>query len=196
MNMAKLLICIDMQNDFIDGVFKNEDAKAAIPNIIKLIRDHDGEIVATHDTHFNKLEVDTDWPPAGYAVVYEDTLEGKAGVPMHCHKLTDGYTIESNILAAMQEKNSNGKIKFHGIDKYSYGWCDWKETLAGYEFDEIILAGFYTDQAVLANAAILRSAYPEMKISVKADCCAGTSREAQESVLKVLEGLGMTILRP
>ena len=48
----KVLVVVDMQNDFIDGVLENPAAKAIIPEVVKMIREWDGKVVATRDTHF------------------------------------------------------------------------------------------------------------------------------------------------
>lgn len=81
-----LLIGIDCQNDFITGALANPRAQAKIANIVKKILEHDGEIIMTHDTHFNKVQVESSWPPMG-GEAYEDTMEGQKLPVPHCIKL-------------------------------------------------------------------------------------------------------------
>ncbi len=49
--MKKLLVVVDVQNDFVDGVLGSAEAKAIIPAVIDKITSWDGDIVATQDTH-------------------------------------------------------------------------------------------------------------------------------------------------
>ncbi len=48
----KILIVIDVQNDFITGVLRNEEAIKALPNIVKLLKNEEyDETYVTMDTH-------------------------------------------------------------------------------------------------------------------------------------------------
>ena len=50
----KLLIVIDMQNDFIDGALGTEEAVKIVPNVaakIRKYRESGGTVVFTRDTH-------------------------------------------------------------------------------------------------------------------------------------------------
>ena len=50
--MRKILIVIDMQNDFIDGALGTKEAVAIVPYVKAKIRAYDpGDIIATMDTH-------------------------------------------------------------------------------------------------------------------------------------------------
>lgn len=40
-NNKKLLIVVDMQNDFIDGALDTPETTAIVPNMIKMIKDWD-----------------------------------------------------------------------------------------------------------------------------------------------------------
>ena len=54
-NMKKLLIVVDMQNDFIDGSLGTEEAKQIVPAVVKKIEEYQGEdceILFTMDTHY------------------------------------------------------------------------------------------------------------------------------------------------
>ena len=50
--MSKLLIVVDMQNDFIDGALGTKEAIAIVPNVKKKIEEFDGRVIFTRDTHF------------------------------------------------------------------------------------------------------------------------------------------------
>lgn len=181
----KLQIVIDAQNDFIDGALANPEAQKKIPNLVARIKAHDGIVIATHDTHFNELQVKTAWPPEDHAFVYEETLEGKKLPVPHCIKLSEGWEINKDVLAALQEKNAT-EHKFFAIDKYTFGYNDWKKYLADFDFDEIEIFGFCTDICVVSNALILRALFPNMKITCVENCCAGVTPELHKAALDVM----------
>ncbi len=47
----KVLIVVDMQNDFIDGALGTGEAEAIVDNVAKKIAGHKGKIIFTRDTH-------------------------------------------------------------------------------------------------------------------------------------------------
>jgi len=192
----KLQILIDGQKDFIDGALANPEAQKRLPNLVARINAHDGDLIATHDTHFNKVQVESNWPPQE-GIAYEDSYEHKfAGLPAHCIKLTEGWEIHPTLLKACQAKNGmNGPTKFFCIDKYTFGWDGWKEYLKQFKFDEIELFGFCTDICVISNALILRSLFPNMKITVVENCCAGITPESHEAALTVMAMNQITVER-
>jgi len=49
--MSKVLIVVDMQNDFIDGALGTKEAEAIVRRVIAKIRKHSGTVVYTRDTH-------------------------------------------------------------------------------------------------------------------------------------------------
>ena len=58
----KVLVVVDMQNDFVDGALGTKEACAIVPDVVKMIEGFDGKIVATRDTHMEN---------------YMDSQEGK-----------------------------------------------------------------------------------------------------------------------
>ena len=57
----------------------------------------------------------------------------------------------------------------------------------GIEFDEIEIWGFVSTICVLANAVILRAAFPNMKITVDANCIADLDEEGQKATILCLQ---------
>lgn len=52
MDTKKILIVVDMQNDFIDGALGKEEAVAIVPAVIEKIKNYPKEnVFATRDTH-------------------------------------------------------------------------------------------------------------------------------------------------
>ena len=85
--MKKLLVVVDMQNDFIDGELGTKEAEAIVENVINKITEWDGDIVFTLDTHSED---------------YLSTQEGKNLPVMHCVENTDGWQINSKVKAAAE----------------------------------------------------------------------------------------------
>jgi nicotinamidase-related amidase len=53
--MSKLLVVVDMQNDFIDGALGTKEAQSIVPNVVKKVeecRKNGYDVFFTKDTHF------------------------------------------------------------------------------------------------------------------------------------------------
>ena len=71
--MAKILIVVDMQNDFVTGVLGTPEAQAIVPNVVKEMneyREGGRRILCTMDCHSKEH--------------YMDSLEGKHLPVPHC----------------------------------------------------------------------------------------------------------------
>ena len=155
-----------MQNDFITGSLANPDAEKIVPGIVELIKNWDGVIITTQDTH------STD---------YLEKREGKMLPIEHCIDGHDGWLIVSDIAKVLNMpkytyafyKNTFGSIILgtHIRDKY---------------YDEIYLCGTCTDICVISNAIICKTFAPESRIVVLKDLCAGTTPENHENALKAM----------
>lgn len=168
--MRKILIAIDLQNDFISGSLGTNEALKIVPNAAKKILSHKGDIIATFDTHFED---------------YSDTLEGKNLPVIHCVRSSHGWNLNSEIENALI---SHGN--YTTCEKISFGSLDLpslvKKTAAEEEF-EIELIGLCTDICVVSNALILKGAFPEVNITVDASCCAGVSTETHNAALQTMK---------
>lgn len=161
MDMKKTLIVVDMQNDFINGVLGTEEAVAIVENVKKKIARYqaDGEkIIFTRDTHQDN---------------YLDTNEGKYLPVPHCIEGTEGWQIPEDIAV-------EGAIY---LNKPSFGYLDWKQ----YHLEEVELIGLCTDICVVSNALIIKALYPEIKVSVDANCCAGVTPESHQAALTTMK---------
>ena len=50
----KILVVVDMQNDFIDGALGTKEAVSIVPRVVEKIRQFDGRVLYTRDTHGKK----------------------------------------------------------------------------------------------------------------------------------------------
>lgn len=165
--MKKILIVIDMQNDFIDGSLGTKEAEGIVDAVAEKIRRYSPEdIYATRDTH----QAD-----------YLQTQEGARLPVEHCIEGTHGWELNEKIAAALR----GAKV----INKPTFGSMELARELAERSVQEEIeleLVGLCTDICVVSNALLLKAAMPEVKISVDPACCAGVTPESHEAALQTM----------
>ena len=165
--MRKILLVIDMQNDFIDGALGTPEAAAIVDSVVEEIRKYPAEdVFATRDTH---------------AKNYLDTQEGRNLPVTHCVKGTPGWELNSRIAAALK----NAVV----IDKPTFGSRELAERmvrLAREEELDITLVGLCTDICVVSNALLIKAFLPETPVRVISTCCAGVTPESHRAALKTM----------
>lgn len=172
--MKRILVVVDMQNDFITGSLKNEKGQEIIPNVCKKIKEYKGKndlIFVTRDIHFDN---------------YLDTLEGKKLPIPHCLNNKRGKEIVNEVWEILSEiKKSNGKKSVQVVDKHTFGSTYLADILGNIceTNDEIELVGVCTDICVVNNAMLLRAALPNNIIKVDSSCCAGTTKKNHDAAL-------------
>ena len=173
--MKKILIVVDMQNDFIDGALGTKEAVAIVPKVEEKIRNFDGEVFFTRDTH---------------ETYYLETQGGKNLPVKHCIRDTEGWQIRKELDALR---------KTEPIDKETFGSTDLVGELVTLNEDQgigsITLVGLCTDICVISNALLIKASLPEVPICVDATCCAGVTPESHENALKAMEACQIRIIR-
>lgn len=173
--MRDLLIVIDMQNDFIDGALGSPEAEAIVPNVVEKIKNFDGIVLFTRDTHET-------W--------YMETQEGRNLPVPHCIRDTEGWQIRSE-LEALRTTDP--------IDKETFGSSELGGLLCQMNEDEeigsITFVGLCTDICVISNVMIAKAFLPEVPVSVDASCCAGVTVESHETALHAMEACQVQIIR-
>lgn len=186
--MDKILIIIDMQNDFVDinGALKVSGADKVCDNIIKKIENWDGEkIVFTQDTHLQEH--------------YLNTEEGK-NIPTHCVYKTWGWQLHNFVARALVKyRLAKDKNEIFGIEKDTFGSIS-ELPMQIEEFCpknpfEIHICGVCTDICVISNALILRAAFPYAKIIVDSACCTGTTKENHLAALNVMKSNCIEVIK-
>ena len=173
--MRKLLIVIDMQNDFIDAALGTKEAVSIVDAVKEKIRSYPAEdVIATMDTHGEN---------------YMDTQEGKYLPVPHCIRGTEGWKIRPDIAellkgAKIYEKPTFGSVKMAADLK----------ALSEKEEIELELIGLCTDICVASNALLLKAVMPEVKISVDPACCAGVTPEKHEAALETMRSCQIQVL--
>ena len=169
--MSKILIVVDMQNDFIDGALGTKEAVAIVPYVKDVIESFDGKVYFTRDTHFEN---------------YMHTQEG-ANLPVpHCIKGTDGWQIRAELDALR---------KTEPIDKLTFGSSDLVEVLKKEEnIESITFVGLCTDICVISNAMVVKAFFPEVPLIVDAKGCAGVTPESHQNALNAMKMCQVEIL--
>ena len=167
--MKHLLVVVDIQKDFVDGALGTAEAVAIVENAAKKIREFDGEIFVTYDTHFEN---------------YMETAEGaKLPVP-HCIKGTEGWELNADIADALANK------KYTAVEKITFGSTELPELVkkaVGDEDFDVTLIGLCTDICVVSNALILKANFPEKEVYVDAACCAGVTVDTHNAALTTMK---------
>lgn len=161
-----LLIVVDMQNDFVDGVLGTPETQAIVPKVRKKVEEWDGLVMFTADvhSHFN----------------YSRSQEGKK-IKEHCIESTHGAEIVGGL--SLYSNIYVKKETFAPVE-YFYEVSEEKKYL---DIDSFTIVGLVTNICVVSTALLLRSLFPETPIIVDASCCAGTTPELHKAALKVME---------
>ena len=197
--MKKVLVIVDMQNDFVDGALGTPEAQAIVPKVANYIRqnaDKDTVLVFTKDTH----DID-----------YMFTQEGKNLPVAHCIKDTHGW----ELAPAIQEALYDVRNQYHSFDSYfpyitdhivckpSFGSLDLVNLLYVLDDDtgmqpgdiaEITMMGLCTDICIMANSVLAKTTLPEVPVRVVADCCAGVTPESHQRALEAMKMLQIEII--
>lgn len=173
----KILVVVDMQNDFIDGALGTKEAVSIVPRVVEKIRQFDGRVLYTRDTHEEN---------------YLETQEGRNLPVPHCIRGTKGWELASQIEAIRVEKAGEAPL-----DKPIFGSCELGQLLKAQDDDlkkqgelgieSITLIGLCTDICVISNAMIVKAFLPEVPVKVDAACCAGVTPESHKNALEAMK---------
>ncbi|MDR2698569.1 MAG: cysteine hydrolase [Candidatus Methanoplasma sp.] len=169
--MPRALVVVDYQTDFVTGSLGSPQAEAIEGNIVSKIEEYlesGGEVFFTRDTHGGD---------------YLSTDEG-AHIPVeHCVRGTPGWHIYGKVSGYL----SRAKI----IEKGTFGSLEMIRELNG--FDTIEICGVATNVCVIANAVILKTAYPDSRVTVDPECVASYDEDLHRKALDVMRSLSIDI---
>lgn len=164
----KVLVVVDMQNDFIDGALGSSEAQAIVPKVAAKIEEYKKAghaIVYTRDSHTSD---------------YLNTQEGKKLPVPHCIRGTEGWQIKDGLYkegCIIDDKPTFGSTNLHLFIQTNYR----------NRFDTIELVGLCTDICVISNAMLLKAYFPETRIVVDSSCCAGVTPESHARALEAMK---------
>lgn len=170
--MSKLLVVIDMQNDFITGSLGTKEAEGIVEQVVEKIESYKNEghkIIYTRDTH---------------GADYLNTSEGKQLPVEHCIKETWGWHLEETI-----QKTVISQSQIY--DKGTFGCVELGEKIKALSEEEpcleVELVGLCTDICVVSNALLIKAYAPEIPITVDSACCAGVTPESHKTALDTMK---------
>ena len=170
----KVLVVIDMQNDFLTGVLGNEECANTISQVVDVVRNGNYDhIFLTRDTHNEN---------------YIETQDGtKLPVP-HCIKNTAGWEINADVMAAVKEKYDG---QYTIVDKPTFGSADLATKLKGIcenTYDtEIEFVGVCTGICVISNVLLAKANLYEAQVKVIEKACACVTPDTHRTAIDAMK---------
>ncbi len=162
--MKTAVLVIDMINDFVTGVFKNERAEKIIPNVMRLInfvREKNIHVVYVGDAHLPNIDTEFDvWP--------QHAVAGTWGA-----QVVDEIKPEKGDFVLQKRRYS----AFHGTGL--------DQLLKELKVDTLILTGVVTDICIQHTAA--DAFFRGYKIIVPEDCVESINEQTQKAALDYLK---------
>lgn len=177
----KVLIVIDMQHDFVDGVLGSPEARAIVSAVAAKVAEYaameEGVILYTRDTHFDD---------------YMETLEGKYLPVPHCIANSEGWQIVPEVFTEDSEV----------VDKYTFGcysipdeiWSACGMKYNKFDIESIEFCGVCTDICVVSNVMLAKTAFYNIPIIVDSKCCAGVTPAKHEAALEVMRSCQIEVI--
>ena len=172
--MGRLLVVVDMQNDFVDGALGFEGADKIISGIADKIRSYKeagDEIVYTLDTHHEN---------------YMQTQEGKNLPVPHCIKGSEGHAL----VPALKEILDGCKC----FEKPTFGSLELGNYINSKNYESIEVCGLVSNICVISNAVMAKAAAPEAEIIVDSSLTDSFDKKLNEETFDILKGLQVTVL--
>lgn len=178
--MAKLLVVIDYQNDFVDGTLGFEKAKtieqSIYDKVAKYLQNGD-KVVFTYDTHYEE---------------YLETREGKNLPVLHCIKDTNGHQLYGKIKDFTNVENTV-HYKKEGFGIAPKDMIQLANEI-GENIEGIEIVGVVTNICVISNVVLFQAQYRNADIIVDGSLCASFDDALHEKALDVMEGLQVNVI--
>lgn len=170
--MSKVLVVVDMQNDFITGSLGTKEAQGIVEHVVNKIEAYKSaglKVIYTRDTHQED---------------YLHTSEGKKLPVEHCIKGTWGWQLADPIAKTVV---SAAQL----YDKPTFGCTQLGEKMKALAKEdaalEVEVVGLCTDICVISNVLLMKANIPEAEITVDASCCAGVTPESHKNALEAMK---------
>lgn len=173
--MSKVLVVVDMQNDFISGSLGTKEAQNIVGNVVERIKECKAQgydILVTLDTHGED---------------YMSTQEGKKLPVEHCIKGTTGWELAPEMAEAV-----NGCKQY---EKGTFGSKELVQDLVQMNPEEIEFIGLCTDICVVSNVLLTKAWLTETPLVVDSRCCAGVTPESHEAALNTMASCQVEVRR-
>ena len=178
--MKKILVVVDMQNDFITGALGNVECQTIVQKVVDVIKNNKYDnIFLTRDTHHDN---------------YMETQEGKNLPVPHCIENTAGWEIVDAVSEAVAVcRDADVKI----INKPTFGSVELGAILSEiYDKEDAIIdfCGVCTGICVISNVMIAKANCPEAEIRVFQDACACITPESHRTAIEAMRLCQVTII--
>ena len=176
--MARILVIVDMQNDFVYGPLGTPEAQRIVSRIVEKLNNNVYDIIIwTKDCHHSD---------------YLNTQEGRCLPVEHCMYRTTGQEVISDLAMAKPHSMYN-----EIFEKDTYGSIELADYL--YEnFDQqndtVEFIGVCTDICVISNVLLVRARTPEIKVIVDSSCCAGTTPMKHVAAREVMKSCNVEVI--
>ena len=177
----KILVVIDMQNDFLTGVLGNAECAVTIPAVVDVIKngayDH---IYLTRDTHQEN---------------YMETQEGKKLPVPHCIQNTDGWEINADVMDAVLKY---AKDSYTIVDKPAFGSVKLSNLLLdnypNTSDTQIEFVGVCTGICVISNVLLAKANLYEAQIRVIEHACACVTPDTHKTAINAMKTCQIDII--
>lgn len=166
----KLLVVVDMQNDFVTGALANIYAQKIVGDINDYIKNFDGEVVFTRDTHQPN---------------YMETQEGSKLPFVHCIEGTEGWQIVDEI-----DIPANANI----FNKPTFGSVDLANYIKNNGFDCVEFCGVCTGICVISNVALVKAFCPEVTVKVIERLCACVTPDTHKTAIDAMKTFQVDVI--
>ena len=183
--MKKVLVVVDMQNDFLTGSLGNEECEKAVSSVVKVIESENyDEVFLTRDTHGED---------------YLTTQEGRKLPVLHTIKDTEGWQIQADVMKAVSDHYQKEQISI--IDKPGFGSEELADRIRelGRKYTEdgrliVDFVGVCTDICVISNVFLAKSAAGNAAVRVIEHACAGVTPETHRTAIEAMRGCQVEII--
>ncbi len=179
---TKLLVIVDMQEDFTRGALGNAECVSAIDGVLSVLENnlYDG-VIFTRDTHQKN---------------YMDTQEGRKLPVVHCIEGSAGWNIVPEIENAVKAKYQRADIYY--FDKPTFGSVKLGQYLQDCYGDgsdlQVDFCGVCTGICVISNVALAKAFLTEADVRVLADACACVTPDSHRTALAAMETFQVTVV--
>lgn len=170
----KILVVVDMQNDFITGPLGNKECQSVVGNVADIVKSGNYDrIIVTRDTHYKN---------------YHNTQEGRKLPVEHCIINTDGWQIQKDVQDALNTIEEN-KITY--LNKITFGSIELSNIIKKLASDNnaiiIDFVGVCTGICVISNAMIVKASAPEADIRIIENACACVTPDSHINAIEAMK---------
>ncbi len=174
--MARYLIIIDMQNDFVTGSLGTAEARAMAPALCSYARQFEGRVFFTQDTHHEN---------------YLSTQEGRFLPVPHCLEGSEGWEVIPGLKDVFARADAVFRKSAFGSPEMA---LELRRRHEAGDVDAVEFAGVCTDICVASNALIVKAFLPETPLAALSSLCAGVTPAKHKAALETMRSCQIEVL--